>query len=38
MREGSTVPSSRVLLSMLHVEVVAKDVDEVRQAVAMLER
>lgn len=37
MREGSTVPFSKALLSMLHGEVFAKDVDEVRQGVAMLE-
>lgn len=37
MREGSTVPFPRMLLSTLHVEVVAKGVDEVRQGVAMLQ-
>lgn len=37
MREGSTVPFSKMLLSTLHVEMVAKGVDEVRQGVAMLQ-
>lgn len=43
MREGSTShphhphPFSRMLLSMLHMEMVAKDADEVRQGVAMLQ-
>lgn len=35
--EGSTVPFSRILLSILRVGMVAKDVDEVRQGVAVLQ-
>lgn len=36
-REGSTVPFSRMLLSMLHLGMFAKDVDEGMQSVAVLQ-